>query len=755
VYIKKEIPGPDAVDEFLYEINALCSLPESKSVIRFEAVIVDEQNNLIKGLIISYAEQGALVDIIYDYKPTGQLHWERRERWARQIVEGLSEIHEAGFVQGDFTLSNIVIDANDDAKIIDINRRGCPVGWEPPELARLIESGQRISIYIGVKSDLYQLGMVLWALAEQDDEPERQERPLTRTLNRPTPDIPVYFREIIRACLSDKPRERPSAASLLKRFPNRIQEPNVKKHVALRDSVSTHRSDKEYIDPATAVDLEDISQHRRYSRQQASLEKATVPPIDGPPSSGSYVMASRFVDRSRSPDLPRSISRHRRSEGSPYTGHRSVMSFDDSELDNELASLPASRETRWEQIYVDGDTKLVQRGCGEMDVRDFEAQDPKEICITTPPGETDSSFMAGQQASDSASLQLPTVVVDADLVQGNSQGSDHKTHCRGVGSKTSFSDRVHQLAQSQTQQTKSDDMQHPYYQRSPKIPDSITLANLEHDLEMDTSVTSTTPPSRVNTSFSTFNRSARVGTRFSGAQEHHMPVHQDSGFSELERIPSENQQIRHSLDESVESLRMMDVEEEIFRGRRWPSGKIDTNSDDALRDANMDFESAKVPNFAVPFSPTKLTLQSHMSKAPPSALSVEPANDLRVDDVQERGLEEKVSNTTIRPPSFQIPEFHNRIACPTHSKSADPPSGASDTLMFSARETQEHPYYDTEVIPDDGDDILSEDEKKRRAADDLADYLSHSISFPQSTDYALRRPDAQKQKGAASQEPKV
>lgn len=36
----------------------------------------------------------------------------------------------AGFVQGDFTLSNIVIDSNDDAKIIDINRRGCPVGWE-------------------------------------------------------------------------------------------------------------------------------------------------------------------------------------------------------------------------------------------------------------------------------------------------------------------------------------------------------------------------------------------------------------------------------------------------------------------------------------------------------------------------------------------------------------------------------------------------------------------------------------------------
>src|SRR5580700_9532758 len=85
----------------------------------------------------------------------------------------------AGFVQGDFTLSNIVIDADDRAKIIDINRRGCPVGWEPPEVAALIDSKQRISMYIGVKSDIFQLGMVLWAIAMEQDEPEIQPRPLT------------------------------------------------------------------------------------------------------------------------------------------------------------------------------------------------------------------------------------------------------------------------------------------------------------------------------------------------------------------------------------------------------------------------------------------------------------------------------------------------------------------------------------------------------------------------------------------------
>ncbi|KAF4615724.1 hypothetical protein G7Y89_g15264 [Cudoniella acicularis] len=214
VFIKKEIPGPDTVDEFLYEINALHQLYGSRSVIQFGGVVLDNKGEYVKGLLISFAEQGALIDVIYDGE--GKLPWRRRERWARQIVQGLSEIHEAGFVQGDFTLSNIVIDAHDNAKIIDINRRGCPVGWEPPEVRDLIESNQRISMYIGVKSDLYQLGMVLYALATQHDEPETQ-----RPLNLATfpVEIPDYFLDVCHRCLNDNPRKRSQASELLKLFP--------------------------------------------------------------------------------------------------------------------------------------------------------------------------------------------------------------------------------------------------------------------------------------------------------------------------------------------------------------------------------------------------------------------------------------------------------------------------------------------------------------------------------------------------------
>ncbi|KAF2243133.1 hypothetical protein BU26DRAFT_402246, partial [Trematosphaeria pertusa] len=626
-YIKKEIPGPDAVEEFLYEINALCSLKDSKSVIKFEGIIVDEKSELIKGLLISYADQGALVDLIYDYKNSDHMPWERREKWAKQIVEGLSEIHEAGFVQGDFTLSNIVIDHYDDAKIIDINRRGCPVGWEPPELARLIESGQRISIYIGVKSDLFQLGMVLWALAEQHDEPERQERPLTRSLSRYN-TIPEYFKDMVRVCLSDAPRERPSAKDILARFPDR----NTVEHqpavmVDSRQSVSTHRSDKEYIDPATAVDLDDISKHRHHSRSRSSFSNINMPSTEYIGSSGSYILPNPADGQGRS---PRGLSRssvNQRSECSPYPGHRSVMSLDDSELENELASLPASRETRWEQVYVDGDTKLVQRGGGEIDVQDFANQDPKDVCITTPPGELENSFI-GSKTSDETPLSLSTVAeLQSIQPQQLSQGTDaarESGHKRGIGNKASFSDRVYQLADTSSPS-----------KRSSQIPNSSTLADLQNEVELDSSVTSSAAPSRVSTGFSEF---------------FHRPIHQDSGFSEPERVSYESERIRQSLEENMADIKLAMQEEERVNERLWDE-KDGTLIGDGVRGEQLVIKPEAASSIASTSTPT-------------AASSIGPKDVIRTDDVQDKALEEKVSNTTIRPPSILIPEFHHGIPKP-------------------------------------------------------------------------------------------
>ena len=355
--IKKEIPGPDTVDEFLYEINALYKLSDSQNVIHLEGIVVSNDYSLVKGLVISVAERGALVDLLYDEK--GSLPWARRERWANQIVTGLSEIHEAGFVQGDVTLSNIVIDKHDNVQIIDINRRGCPVGWEPPELRDLIEHGQRISMHIGVKTDLFQLGIVLWALARGEDEPERQERPLGFDEGAHE-GTPKYYQDIVKTCLSEDPRDRLSAKELLKSFPPISEDAAVLNGMngsAAVEGSTGHRSDKEYIDPDTAVKLEDIEAYRRRQmnsgRSNYSTEEATYADADPSTdyrfdSSGSYI-----VGRGRS-----NVSSARRRNGSPYARPLSSTSSGSEQVMHRYEH-GENADLRWETVEVlDGASEM-------------------------------------------------------------------------------------------------------------------------------------------------------------------------------------------------------------------------------------------------------------------------------------------------------------------------------------------------------------------------------------------------------------
>ncbi|KAK3109816.1 hypothetical protein LTR53_016526 [Teratosphaeriaceae sp. CCFEE 6253] len=345
--IKKEIPGPDTVDEFLYEVNALDSLVGCENVVQLKGLVTDDSGSVVKALLISYAAQGALVDMLYDFRDTPELPWRRREKWAAQIVRGLADIHEAGFVQGDFTLSNIVIDAADNALIIDINRRGCPVGWEPPELRRLIHSGQRVGMHIGVKTDLFQLGMVLWALAEEVDEPDRLERPLPPVLD----SVPAYFRRMVETCLSDLPRCRVGAQELCRALPvaaARSPSPCPRRWISvdslreaahpLNDSVSTHRSDREYVDPAFVVTLDEVRRPRPARDPRGSLTSAGVTYVDpeSNPASTSYRFESAgswVIGHQRRGRSPVS-SRRRRS--SPYGRTASSVTSVDSEPPSRL-----------------------------------------------------------------------------------------------------------------------------------------------------------------------------------------------------------------------------------------------------------------------------------------------------------------------------------------------------------------------------------------------------------------------------------
>lgn len=213
ICVKKEITSIDTVPEFLYELEALARLRKSKYVINLFGVVIGELNGhtVVTGVLLEYASGGALNDFFYENQKLS-LDSNTKMTWIRQVVEGLSDIHESGYVQGDCTLSNVVIDSDQNAKIVDINRRGCPIGWEPPEFRGMIASGQRISMFIGVKSDLFQLGMMLWAIWNQVEEPDREG---SLELDEHDPDIPSELRSVVSICLKDDPVERLSAKDLL------------------------------------------------------------------------------------------------------------------------------------------------------------------------------------------------------------------------------------------------------------------------------------------------------------------------------------------------------------------------------------------------------------------------------------------------------------------------------------------------------------------------------------------------------------
>jgi serine/threonine protein kinase len=297
--IKKEIPSPDTVEEFLYEVNALSGLRFSNHVIDFYGVVVDDDDEQVKGLLISFAGQGALIDIIFENCKENNigLPWNTREKWARQIVQGLADVHESGFVQGDFTLSNIVIDDAGDAKIIDINRRGCPVGWEPPEATALIESNQRLSMYIGVKSDLYQLGMVLWGLAMLEDEPETQGRPL---ILGPEINVPDWYRQMTEICLSDDPRMRLQASSLLRMFPRAV--PDDEQSDALRSDHDPVRVDTGVVNNEYLSDGYDVESHS--AMRTADLDEELAYPSSTYLHSGPLPYDQYYTSRGRSPPSP-------------------------------------------------------------------------------------------------------------------------------------------------------------------------------------------------------------------------------------------------------------------------------------------------------------------------------------------------------------------------------------------------------------------------------------------------------------------
>lgn len=103
--------------------------------------LVRNKDGVTFGLLLTYIDCKR-VTLSCAVKPGTKVS--QRERWAAQTQEAIGQLHHAGIVWGDAKPDNVLIDANDDAWLIDFGG-GYTEGWVPKSLTGTME-GDRIGL---------------------------------------------------------------------------------------------------------------------------------------------------------------------------------------------------------------------------------------------------------------------------------------------------------------------------------------------------------------------------------------------------------------------------------------------------------------------------------------------------------------------------------------------------------------------------------------------------------------------------------
>lgn len=232
----------------LYNIQVLRGMDGIPGFAKLVGIVVDQSGKHLKSYLIEFPH--TKWDFISDLvTKTNVIPWERREKWARQVVEGVCQIHCKTFVVG--TLSRgrtpIIVDSYDRVQFWSFEKQFVLGSgrdrYYPPEYAHFKNLSPSTSEAecpsMTQKADIFFLGMVLCNLAMGYPAPrsspvrmgEKQRLTIPfelfeqRGLDDPTalpslPDsIPKYYRDIIDECRSVVPNDRPAAWRLLERFP--------------------------------------------------------------------------------------------------------------------------------------------------------------------------------------------------------------------------------------------------------------------------------------------------------------------------------------------------------------------------------------------------------------------------------------------------------------------------------------------------------------------------------------------------------
>ncbi|KAF5380303.1 hypothetical protein D9757_007935 [Collybiopsis confluens] len=238
LHVLKRAPRLIDSESFAGELLFMAgSIPESPLLIRPTMMVLDDDSKSLRGYLLPYHPASSLWSVFWSRhrekvtlssasctprsteNPHDPISWTLKLIWAIDIAAGLAFLHHQEIYWGDLKLDNIILCEDGHCRFIDYDPSGYSPEWCPPEMEKVEYPDSQpedwdkfIQQARTPERDMFSLGLVLWAIAEEvgslKREPDFSTPELSWTLRTDTPE---WFRELASSCVLEEPHRRPTS----------------------------------------------------------------------------------------------------------------------------------------------------------------------------------------------------------------------------------------------------------------------------------------------------------------------------------------------------------------------------------------------------------------------------------------------------------------------------------------------------------------------------------------------------------------
>ncbi len=143
------------------------------------------------------------------------ISWPVKHHWCVDMARGILALHQAKLYTGCLTLGRFMVDKSGQIRLVDISPD--TMGFVMPYAAPEVVNEDGLNLELTAARDIYSLGLILWALAEEIvifDRVWPSDIPVLSWTESPD-SSPMWFRQLVQSCLRIDPNDRPSATAIL------------------------------------------------------------------------------------------------------------------------------------------------------------------------------------------------------------------------------------------------------------------------------------------------------------------------------------------------------------------------------------------------------------------------------------------------------------------------------------------------------------------------------------------------------------